>query len=190
MSNDKGARGPDLSHNVSQGRQDIQTTGSSWLHNLWQVLKTVQARLRFIAILAVVGGAIVYWDTLRAHTKSGPALSWVNRSPRIRTPNTGARCTPRSSGIIPTSARSAACRSRNGGKAKADLRRKLCRRGSSAACSLLPTASRRQGFRRLKSSTSRSSRKSRQWASWSSTKENSPGLPCGPRERADRKSSS
>ncbi len=36
-------------------------------HNFWQVLKTVQARLRFIAILAVVGAAIVYWDTLKAH---------------------------------------------------------------------------------------------------------------------------
>jgi Cu(I)/Ag(I) efflux system membrane fusion protein len=35
--------------------------------NFWQVLKTVQARLRFIAILALVGAAIVYWDTLKAH---------------------------------------------------------------------------------------------------------------------------
>src|SRR5207249_4180933 len=34
---------------------------------VWQVVKTVQARLRFIAILAVVGGAILYWDTLKAH---------------------------------------------------------------------------------------------------------------------------
>lgn len=39
----------------------------SFWHNFWQVLKTVQARLRFIAILAVVGGTIVYWDTLKAH---------------------------------------------------------------------------------------------------------------------------
>jgi multidrug efflux pump subunit AcrA (membrane-fusion protein) len=41
-------------------------THTFW-HNLWQVLKTIQARLRFIAILAVVGAAIVYWDTLKAH---------------------------------------------------------------------------------------------------------------------------
>ncbi len=33
----------------------------------WQVLKTIQARLRFIAILAIIGAAIVYWDTLKAH---------------------------------------------------------------------------------------------------------------------------
>ena len=39
----------------------------SFWHNLWQVLKTVQARLRFIAILAAVGASIVYWDTLKAH---------------------------------------------------------------------------------------------------------------------------
>jgi multidrug efflux pump subunit AcrA (membrane-fusion protein) len=36
-------------------------------HNFWQVLKTIQARLRFIVILAAVGAAIVYWDTLKAH---------------------------------------------------------------------------------------------------------------------------
>jgi Cu(I)/Ag(I) efflux system membrane fusion protein len=36
-------------------------------HNSWQVFKTIQARLRFIAILAVIGAVIVYWDTLKAH---------------------------------------------------------------------------------------------------------------------------
>src|SRR5437763_644187 len=34
--------------------------------NVWQVLKTVQARLRFVAILAAVGLIIGYWDTLKA----------------------------------------------------------------------------------------------------------------------------
>ncbi len=34
---------------------------------MWQVLKTIQARLRFIVILAAVGGIILYWDTLKAH---------------------------------------------------------------------------------------------------------------------------
>jgi multidrug efflux pump subunit AcrA (membrane-fusion protein) len=34
---------------------------------VWQVIKTVQARLRFVAILAVIGAAIVYWDTLNAY---------------------------------------------------------------------------------------------------------------------------
>ncbi len=36
-------------------------------HNLWQVTKTIQARLRFIVILAAVGGVLMYWDTLKAH---------------------------------------------------------------------------------------------------------------------------
>ena len=35
--------------------------------NAWQVIKTIQARLRFIAILAAIGGVIVYWDTLKAY---------------------------------------------------------------------------------------------------------------------------
>jgi multidrug efflux pump subunit AcrA (membrane-fusion protein) len=35
--------------------------------NFWQVTKTIQARLRFIAILAAVGGTILYWDSLKAH---------------------------------------------------------------------------------------------------------------------------
>src|SRR5262249_49194792 len=30
----------------------------------WQVLKVVQARLRFVAILAAVGVVLAYWDTL------------------------------------------------------------------------------------------------------------------------------
>jgi RND family efflux transporter MFP subunit len=34
---------------------------------MWQVLKTIQARLRFIVILAAVGAVILYWDTLKAH---------------------------------------------------------------------------------------------------------------------------
>jgi Cu(I)/Ag(I) efflux system membrane fusion protein len=36
-------------------------------HACWQIIKTLQARLRFIAILALVGAAIMYWDTLKAH---------------------------------------------------------------------------------------------------------------------------
>jgi Cu(I)/Ag(I) efflux system membrane fusion protein len=34
---------------------------------VWLVLKTVQARLRFVVILAVIGGLIAYWDTLSAY---------------------------------------------------------------------------------------------------------------------------
>jgi Cu(I)/Ag(I) efflux system membrane fusion protein len=36
----------------------------SFWHNTWQVLKTIQARLRFIAILVAIGVLIGSWDTL------------------------------------------------------------------------------------------------------------------------------
>lgn len=35
--------------------------------NVWLVLKTVQARLRFVVILVAVGGLLAYWDTLSAY---------------------------------------------------------------------------------------------------------------------------
>jgi Cu(I)/Ag(I) efflux system membrane fusion protein len=34
---------------------------------VWLVLKTLQARLRFVVILAAIGGLIAYWDTLSAY---------------------------------------------------------------------------------------------------------------------------
>src|SRR5262249_21774887 len=34
---------------------------------VWLVLKVVQARLRFAAIITAIGLVIFYWDTLRAH---------------------------------------------------------------------------------------------------------------------------
>src|SRR5579863_1908014 len=33
-------------------------------HNVWQVIKTIQARLRFIAILVAIGLLLGNWDTL------------------------------------------------------------------------------------------------------------------------------
>jgi Cu(I)/Ag(I) efflux system membrane fusion protein len=36
----------------------------SFWWRLWQVLKVIQARLRFVVILAAVGGLIAFWDTL------------------------------------------------------------------------------------------------------------------------------
>jgi Cu(I)/Ag(I) efflux system membrane fusion protein len=39
--------------------------GLGW--KAWQVAKVIQARLRFIAILAAVGAALIYWDTLNAY---------------------------------------------------------------------------------------------------------------------------
>jgi multidrug efflux pump subunit AcrA (membrane-fusion protein) len=41
--------------------------GLGFGQKLWLVAKTVQARLRFVVILAAVGGTIAYWDTLKAH---------------------------------------------------------------------------------------------------------------------------
>ena len=32
-----------------------------------QVLKTIQARLRFFVLLAAIGGVILYWDTLKSY---------------------------------------------------------------------------------------------------------------------------
>jgi multidrug efflux pump subunit AcrA (membrane-fusion protein) len=39
--------------------------GFGW--KLWLVLKTLQARLRFVVLLAAIGGLIAYWDTLSAY---------------------------------------------------------------------------------------------------------------------------
>ncbi len=33
---------------------------------IWQVLKTIQARLRFFVLLAAIGGVILYWDRINA----------------------------------------------------------------------------------------------------------------------------
>jgi Cu(I)/Ag(I) efflux system membrane fusion protein len=46
------------------GQPTIRSHERSFWQNFWQVLKTIQARLRFIAILVAVGGLIGYWDTL------------------------------------------------------------------------------------------------------------------------------
>ena len=42
-------------------------TGHGFFWKTWQVLKVAQARLRFIAILAVIGTVIGSWDTLAAY---------------------------------------------------------------------------------------------------------------------------
>src|SRR5437868_14777706 len=33
-------------------------------HPAWQLLRVVQARLRFVVILAAIGALVAYWDTL------------------------------------------------------------------------------------------------------------------------------
>jgi Cu(I)/Ag(I) efflux system membrane fusion protein len=39
--------------------------GLGW--KVWLILKTIQARLRFVVLLIVVGGLFAYWDTLNAY---------------------------------------------------------------------------------------------------------------------------
>ena len=75
-----------------------------------QVLKTIQARLRFFVLLAAVGGVLLYWDTLKSYYEKWTRPSTARRRP-TPTSNTGARCTPPSSATTPTSAPSAACSS-------------------------------------------------------------------------------
>jgi membrane fusion protein, copper/silver efflux system len=41
--------------------------GSHFWRNTWLVIKTIQARLRFVMLLAAIGGLIAYWDTLSAY---------------------------------------------------------------------------------------------------------------------------
>src|SRR6516165_5554320 len=43
------------------------TDAHSFGWKLWLVLKTIQARLRFVVILVAIGGVIAYWDTLKAY---------------------------------------------------------------------------------------------------------------------------
>src|SRR5438876_8272891 len=56
----------------------------NWWRKTWLVVKVVQARLRFIVILAAVGGTRIYWDTLKAHyerwTRPGPAGETASHS--------------------------------------------------------------------------------------------------------------
>jgi Cu(I)/Ag(I) efflux system membrane fusion protein len=53
--------------NGSPESQRAPATHPSFGSKLWQIIKTVQGRLRFIVILAGVGAVLVYWDTLQAH---------------------------------------------------------------------------------------------------------------------------
>jgi membrane fusion protein, copper/silver efflux system len=46
------------------GNLPAPPTGHPFWHNAWQVFKTIQARLRFVAILVAIGALIGYWDTL------------------------------------------------------------------------------------------------------------------------------
>jgi Cu(I)/Ag(I) efflux system membrane fusion protein len=54
--------GCDRSQPVAPGRARY-----GWWWKTWQVVKVVQARLRFVAILALIGLLIGYWDTLNGY---------------------------------------------------------------------------------------------------------------------------
>jgi Cu(I)/Ag(I) efflux system membrane fusion protein len=47
------------------GARSEQAHGFWW--KVWLVVKTIQARLRFVVILIAIGGVIAYWDTLVAY---------------------------------------------------------------------------------------------------------------------------
>jgi multidrug efflux pump subunit AcrA (membrane-fusion protein) len=53
------------------GKRESQSATDMGKHGFWQkawqVVKTIQARLRFVVILAAIGGLIAYWDTLSAY---------------------------------------------------------------------------------------------------------------------------
>src|SRR5262249_10111315 len=50
---------------VEARRSEPPEHSAAW--KFWLVAKTVQARLRFVIILAAIGGVITYWDILNAY---------------------------------------------------------------------------------------------------------------------------
>ena len=47
--------------------EPVRTPEHGFWWKLWLIVKTLQARLRFVVILAAIGGLIAYWDTLSAY---------------------------------------------------------------------------------------------------------------------------
>ena len=95
----------------------------------WQkfrmVVKVVELRLRFIALMAATGLVFAYWDTLWNHYDKWTRPPGRASRPRRRASSSTARCTRASSRASRASARSAACRSRSGRRAeKADAPRR------------------------------------------------------------------
>jgi Cu(I)/Ag(I) efflux system membrane fusion protein len=56
---------PERSPNA-QGALAAPTSKHGLGRKIWQVVKTVQARLRFFVLLAAVGGVILYWDRINS----------------------------------------------------------------------------------------------------------------------------
>jgi len=53
-----------LSH---EPQESVQAPEHGFWWKVWLVLKTLQARLRFVVILIAIGGLIAYWDTFNAY---------------------------------------------------------------------------------------------------------------------------
>ena len=91
---------------------------SFWRRAWWWfdfIILVKLARLRFVAILLVIGIIITQWDHARLPITTNGRGRRPRRRQRVRRSSGSARCTPRSSATIPkTSARSASCRSRSG----------------------------------------------------------------------------
>ena len=112
----------------------------------WQkfrlVVKVVELRLRFIALMAATGLVFAYWDTLwnRYEKWTRPAGEHVAAASDIEF---FCPMHPRSCRRSRAAARSAACRSRSGRRA----RRRRCPRGSSARVQLAPFRVAQAGIR-------------------------------------------
>jgi multidrug efflux pump subunit AcrA (membrane-fusion protein) len=56
---------------AAEARTPVPASATTETHSfgwkVWLVLRTIQARLRFVVILVAIGGVIAYWDTLKAY---------------------------------------------------------------------------------------------------------------------------
>jgi multidrug efflux pump subunit AcrA (membrane-fusion protein) len=64
---DERARDGDLFARPTPGAAQAPPARHGLWWKVWLVLKTLQARLRFVVLLAAIGGLIAYWDTLSGY---------------------------------------------------------------------------------------------------------------------------
>jgi Cu(I)/Ag(I) efflux system membrane fusion protein len=57
----------DATESISDRVTGVGRTERGFWSKLWLVLRTLQARLRFVVILVAIGGLIAYWDTFNAY---------------------------------------------------------------------------------------------------------------------------
>jgi Cu(I)/Ag(I) efflux system membrane fusion protein len=64
---DAPARDGDLSVRPPPGAPPLSPAKHGFWWKVWLVVKTLQARMRFVVLLVAIGGLIAYWDTLSAY---------------------------------------------------------------------------------------------------------------------------